>query len=131
QAYAEAAGSEDPFVAQLLGVLRSLATLVLFRLTLDKYRSSTTALPRPEVFIRALQDYRGRLALEIGKTWELSAVSVAALEEQSREISPLRMGTLGRAVYYGELGGSLATAAHHGAYPEEGGEAVLLQQGLT
>jgi hypothetical protein len=131
QAYAQATGSEDPFIAQLLGVLRALATLVLFRLTLDKYRTFAGLMPRPEVFIRALQQHRGRLAIEIGKTWELSGVSIAALEEQCSELSPVRMSALGRAVYYGELAGSIATAVHHLASSAEDGQAILLQQGLA
>jgi HD-like signal output (HDOD) protein len=130
QACAEASGKEDPFVAQLLGVLRSLATLVLFRLTLDKYRASPNVLPRPEVFIRVLQAHRPRLAVEIARTWQLSDVSVQALDEQLRELSPVHMSPLGRAVYYGELGGSLALAIHHSLYSEEGARAILVHQGL-
>ena len=131
QEYAEAAKGADPFVAQLLGVLRSLATLVLFRLTLDKYRTSPNVLPRPEVFIRVIQAHRPRLAVEICKTWQLSEMSIEALLEQQRELSPSRMSPLGRAVYYGELSGSLATAIHHSAYSDEGARAILLHQGLT
>lgn len=131
QCYAEATSNDDPFVAQLLGVLRSLATLVLFRLTLDKYKSLPNVLPRSEVFIRVLQAHRARLAVEIGKTWQLSSASIDALEEQRREISPLQMSELGRAVYYGELAASIAVATHHSLYSQEGGKAILVHQGMT
>ncbi len=131
QAYAEQDGSEDPFVAQLLGVLRSVATLVLFRLTLDKYQAFPNVAPRPEVFIRALQVHGPRLAVEIGKSWSLSEASIAALEEQFLEVSPPQMCPLGRAVYFGELAGSIATANHHATYPLEDGHAILRQQGLS
>lgn len=131
QAYAENEGSEDPFVAQLLGVLRSVATLVLFRLTLDKYQSFPNTTPRAEVFIRALQVHAPRLAVEIGKSWSLSEASIAALEEQALEVSPSQMCPLGRAIYFGELAGSIATANHHSAYSEDDGQAILQQQGLS
>jgi HD-like signal output (HDOD) protein len=131
QTYAEKTGDDDPFVAQLLAVLRSLATLVLFRMTLDKYRQSPNVLPRPEVFVRVMQKHRGRLAMEIAKTWQLSSPSLDALDEQAREISPSDMSPLGRAVYYGELAGWLAVANHHGMYSPEGVEAMLVEQGLT
>ena len=131
QAHAEATQGTDPFVAQLLGVLRSLATLVLFRLTLDKYHSCPNVLPRPEVFIRVIQAHRPRLAVEICKTWQLSDMSVEALLEQQREVSPSHMSPLGRALYYGELAGSLATATHYSMYSEDGARAILLHQGLS
>jgi HD-like signal output (HDOD) protein len=131
QTYAEETGGEDPFVAQLLAVLRELARLVLFRITLDKYRQSPNVLPRPEVFVRVMQKHRGRLAMDIAKTWQLSATSLDALHEQSREVSPSDMSALGRALYYGELAGWLAVANHHAMYSPEGVQALLLEQGLS
>src|SRR5262245_57737789 len=50
----------DPFAAQLLGLLRPLARIVLFRLTLDKYKEQPNILPRAEVFIRAMQTHGPR-----------------------------------------------------------------------
>ena len=129
--YAEMKGADDPFIAQLLGVLRSLASLVLFRMTLDKYREAPNALPRPEVFIRVLQQHRSALALEIAKTWQLSDASLAALDQQCRQLSPAHMSTLGQAVYYGELAGSLALAVHHDLHSAEGAHAMLIEQGLA
>jgi HDOD domain len=131
QAYAETTGADDPFVAQLLGMLRSLANLVLFRMTLDKYQQSPNVLPRAEVFVRVLQQHRGRLAMEIAGTWQLSKASLDALDEQRRETSPLDMSTLGRAVYYGELAGTLTVATHHDMYSLEGAQAMLIAQGLS
>jgi HD-like signal output (HDOD) protein len=130
QAYAEATFDKDPFVAQLLGVLRSLATLVLFRVTLDKYRTLPDLEPLPEVFIRVLRSHRARLAIEIARTWQLSDASIEALVEQQREISPTRMTQLGSALYYGELAGSLATLVHHGRHAADAAQDLLLQQGL-
>jgi hypothetical protein len=131
QRYAESTNAEDPFVAQLLGVVPSLASLVLFRMTLDKYRQCPNVLPRPEVFVRTLQRHRGQLALEIARTWYLSEISLHALEEQIRQISPSEMSLLGRALYYGELAGTLAVATHHGTYSPQGAKAMLIEQGLA
>ena len=131
QRYAEMSGADDPFVAQLLGLLRSLANLVLFRMTLDKYKRCPNVLPRPEVFVRIMEKHRNSLALEIAKTWQLSAASLAALEQQRSERSPTDMSALGRAVYYGELAGVLAVATHHSAYSPQGAQAMLIEQGLS
>jgi HD-like signal output (HDOD) protein len=131
QAYASTTGSDDPFVAQLLGIMRSLATLMLFRLTLEKYRESPNVLPRPEVFIRMLQTHQNAVAVQIAKTWQLSETSLHALDEQSTAVSPTQMSPLGRAVYYGELAASLTIATHYKVYSLEGAHAILLAQGLT
>lgn len=131
QTYAEKTGNDDPFVAQLLGVLRSLTTIVLFRMTLDKYQQSPNVLPRAEVFVRLIQKHRGKLAIDIAKTWQLSQSSIDALEEQREQVSPSQMSPLGRAVYYGELAGLLTVATHHATYSPEGAHAILTEQGLT
>lgn len=131
QTHAEKTAVDDPFIAQLLGVLRSLATLVLFRMTLDKYHSLPNAMPRAEVFIQVLRKHRGRLAIDIARTWQLSDASLNALEEQARELSPVAMTPLGRSIYYGELAGILGVATHHALYSAEGALAILVDQGLT
>jgi len=122
---------DDPFVAQLLGVLPSLANLVLFRMTLDKYRQCPNVLPRPEVFVRILNAHRTRLAFEIARTWQLSDASLDALEEQIAQRTPTEMSALGQAVYYGALAGTLSVATHHALYSQEGAQAILLAQGLS
>jgi HD-like signal output (HDOD) protein len=131
QAYAQATYDKDPFVAQLLGVLGSLSMLVLFRLTLDKYERYPNLSPRPEVFVHVFKRHRARLAADIARTWQLSQGSIDALEEQYRELSPARMTQLGRAVYYGDLAGAIAVAAHHALHPAENAAAILVGQGLT
>jgi hypothetical protein len=131
QRYAQRTNADDPFVAQLLGVLPSLASLVLFRMTLEKYRECPNVLPRPEVFVRVLQKHRTQLALEIARTWYLSELSLQALDEQIRELPPTQMSELGRALYYGELAGTLAVATRHETYSPEGAKAMLIEQGLA
>lgn len=120
----------DPFVAQLLGLLRMLANIVLFRLTMDKYRDQPNVLPRPEVFIKAIQTHRDRMAGLIAGTWELTDVSLRTLKEQEERVSPSRMSPLGRCIYFGELCGALATLTAHGLSAAEDAHAILQAQGL-
>lgn len=129
EAMARTQRDADPFVAQLLGVMGALASMVLFRLTLEKYSDYPSVLPRAEVFIRVIQANRAETALRIGESWELSAASLAALDEQRRRVSPAHMSALGRAVYFGELcGAAMLLRARH-TYSKEGAQALLLQQG--
>lgn len=120
----------DPFVAQLLGLLRMLANIVLFRLTMDKYREHPNVMPRPEVFIKAIQTHRDRMASLIAGTWEMTDVSMRTLKEQQERVSPSLMTPLGRCVYFGELCGALATLAAHGLSTEADAHAILQAQGL-
>ena len=55
ETHASVTRTADPFIAQLLGLLGSLARIVLFRLTVDMYREHPNVLPRAEVFIRSMQ----------------------------------------------------------------------------
>ena len=120
----------DPFVAQLLGLLRMLANIVLFRLTMDKYRDQPNVLPRSEVFIKAIQTHRDRMAGLIAGTWELTDVSLRTLKEQEQRVSPSLMSPLGRCIYFGELCGALATLAAHDLSTDEDAHALLKAQGL-
>ena len=120
----------DPFVAQLLGLLRMLANIVLFRLTMDKYRDQPNVLPRSEVFIKAIQTHRDRMAGLIAATWELTDASMRTLKEQEQRVSPSQMSSLGRCIYFGELCGALATLAAHDLSTDEDAQALLKAQGL-
>lgn len=131
ETYARQSRDADPFVTQLLGMLTMLANIVLFRLTMDKYREHPNVLPRAEVFIAAIQAHRARMASLIAVTWQLSDPSMVALQERERRVSPAQMSPVGRCVYYGELCGSLALLSAHDVYSKEGAQAILKQQGLT
>jgi HD-like signal output (HDOD) protein len=120
----------DPFVAQLLGLLRMLANIVLFRLTMDKYRDQPHVLPRSEVFIKAIQTHRDRMAGLIAATWELTDVSMRTLKEQEQRVAPSQMSPLGRCIYFGELCGALATLTAHDLSTDADAHALLKAQGL-
>ena len=120
----------DPFVAQLLGLLRMLANIVLFRLTMDKYSDSPNVPPRAEAFITAIQTHRDRMAGLIAGTWELTDTSMRTLQEQQDRVSPTKMSPLGRCIYYGELCGALALLASRDPGAVEDAPALLQTQGL-
>ena len=120
----------DPFVAQLLGLVGALARLVIFRLTLDRYRERPNALPRAEVFIRAMQAHAPDVARLIAMNWELSDASLVAIDEQVNRVSPASMSPLGRALYFGELAGALALLHKRNVHSSDGALAMLMGQGL-
>lgn len=130
ETHARQSGAADPFVTLLLSMLTQLANIVLFRVTMDKYREYPNVLPRAEVFIAAIRAHRARMATLIATTWELADPSMVALREREDRISPERMSAIGRCVYYAELGGSLALLAARKVYSQDGAQAILKQQGL-
>ena len=131
EACANASGEADPLAAQLLGLLAALARIVLFRLTMERYRERPNLLPRAEVFIEAMRTHAAPLAGLVAASWELSDASIGALEQQAHRTPPLDMSPLARAVYFGNLGGALAMLEARGAYSAEGAQAMLITQGLT
>jgi HD-like signal output (HDOD) protein len=130
EAYAKRTQSCDPLVAQLLGLLRPLAYIVLFKLALERYRETPDLEPRAEVFVRAMKRHSRRVAHLIATTWELPDPSLKALEEQRQQRSPSVMSSLGRAAYFGDLCGTLAVLAQHAHDSHESAQSVLIEQGL-
>ena len=128
--YAAFTRTSDPFIAQLLGLLGSLARIVLFRLTVDMYREHPNVLPRAEVFIRSMQLHAPDLACRIAQSWELSDLATTALREQADRVPPGQMRPLGRATYFGELAGMLTVLAARDEYSWDAAEALLTGQGL-
>jgi HD-like signal output (HDOD) protein len=127
---AKSDGGCDPFVAQLLGLLGALARIVIFRLTIERYRERPNILPRAEVFIRSMQKHGPGIARLVASTWELSDISLKALDEQQNRISPAHMSPLGAVVYFGELCGALALLNSRRLHSTDGAQALLLEQGL-
>jgi HD-like signal output (HDOD) protein len=129
--YASFERSVDPFVAQLLAVLEPLARIVIFRLTLDKYRESPNILPRPEVFIRAIQTHSEAVAVRIGAMWELSDDALEVLQQQAKHLAPNEMSQLGQSVYYSRLTAELLSLVLRNLCAEDIALDVLTHQGLA
>lgn len=126
---ARAGGDAEPIVAQLLGLLSLLANIVLFRLTMDKYREYPNLLPRAEVLIHAIRTHRACVASLIAQAWKLSDLSIAAFTEQQQQVSPAHMSSLGRCVYFAELCGAFAMLTARGSYSKNDAQSILVQQG--
>jgi hypothetical protein len=70
------------------------------------------------------------MASLIAATWQLSDPSMIALQERERCVSPTRMSSVGRCIYYGELCGAVALLSARDVYSKDGAQAILKQQGL-
>ena len=129
EVHARSINDAEPIVAQLLGLMGMLANIVLFRLTMDKYRDFPKLLPRAEVFIEAIRTQRACTASLIAQAWKLSDLSIAAFTEQQQKLSPTQMSSLGRAVYFGELTGALAMLTARNRYSKTQAQKILTEQG--
>lgn len=129
EACAKVNGDVEPIVARLLGLVSMLANIVLFRLTMDKYRDYPGVLMRAEVFIQAIRQHRACTASLIAQAWQLSNTSITAFTEQQQQLSPLQMSSLGRCVYFGDLCGNLALLSSRGTYSQNLALALLMGQG--
>jgi len=130
EAYARLTQAGDAFVAHLLGLLGGLGRIVLFRMTLDKYRNHNI-MPRAEVFIRVMMDHDQQVTRAIADTWEMSAAFLAAIDAQIEQTSPEQMTPLARTLYYANLCGALAILCQRDKYLQDDALALLTQQGLS
>ena len=122
--------SVDAFVAHLASMLESLGRIVLFRLTLDKYREHGTVTPQVQVFVRVMQDHSQRVAHAIASAWEMSPQFIEALEAQVAQVAPQRMSPLARTLYFANLCGTLATLHKHGLFAVDMARELLVAQGV-
>ena len=126
---ARTGGDAKPIVAQLLGLLSLLANIVLFRLTLDKYRDFPHLTPRAEVLIEAIRTQRACTASLIAQSWQLSDLSISAFTEQQQQLPPGQMSPLGRSIYFGDLCGALAMLTARGYQTKKQAQVILAGQG--
>ena len=105
----------DPFAAELLSLVWGLADVVLFQAVLDRYATVSKGKLRPHARVIAtlLESQSARVARRIGAGWELSAGSLAALEQQAD--APQTLAPLGRSLRFGRILGALAVLRIGGA----------------
>jgi|SRR5712671_4402084 len=120
----------DAFVAHLAGMLNGLGRIVLFRLTMDKYRDQANIMPKAEVFIRVMVDHSQHVAYAIAAAWEMSPPFLEALDAQIKQTPPEKMSPLARTLYYANLCGTLATLHCHDLSTAEHAKELLIAQGL-
>jgi hypothetical protein len=117
----------DPFAAELLSLICGLAEIVLFRAAMDYFAgSSRKAPPDPVVIASLLASQTAAFAWQIGAGWELSELTLAALEEQMVEADPTT--PLGRSLRFGRLAGALAVL-HSNSIVDEATLKVSLPDG--
>jgi len=126
---ARSIGDAEPIVAQLLGSLSMLANIVLFRLTMDRYRDFPTLTPRADVLVESIRKHRALVASLIAQAWKMSDLSIVAFTEQQQRMSPTHMSSLGRCVYFGDLTGALAMLTPRGYYSKTKALEDLTRQG--
>ncbi|HTE43038.1 MAG TPA: HDOD domain-containing protein [Steroidobacteraceae bacterium] len=120
----------DSFVANLLGLLGGLGRMVVFRLTLDKYKTQSNILPRAEVYIRAMQDHGQEVTRMVAAAWEMSPQFLSAIDEQISQVAPNRMTPLARTLYYANLTGALALLHRADQYSETDAKILLRAHGI-
>lgn len=123
-------GDADAAVAHLLGLVAALGRIVVFRLTLDTYRSQQTVAPRAEVLVQLLDAHADRAAQLVTSSWGLPEEFARAIAEQDTAAHALPRSGLGRLLAFGRLAGTLATLVHHGRQTEQGAKSILREAGL-
>ena len=123
EAHAMLVGNDDPFAAQLLGLLYGLGAIAIFRVVRDEFADHPDAAPSATLMTRLIDQHAAPVAARIASQWELSERIVAALGEQQ----PIALGEsrspLGQALYFGRVAATLAMLVDAArTTPEEGRE---------
>ncbi|MET0292567.1 MAG: HDOD domain-containing protein [Steroidobacteraceae bacterium] len=127
EAHAMLVGNDDPFAAQLIGLLDGLASIAIFRIARDEFTEHPDVGPSPRLLARLIDQYAGPTAARIAASWELSRRIVEALDEQSLAAGAAapRRSPLGQALYFGRVAGALALLIEAGSITPEEARAML------
>jgi HD-like signal output (HDOD) protein len=106
EAHAMVLESSDPFAAQLLALMMGLATIVIFRVTLDEYQSRQLA-AHPGVIATLIESQAAPVARQVAGSWELSERIDQALADQTAQ-QGAKISSLGRSLQFGRFLGALA-----------------------
>jgi hypothetical protein len=123
-------GNDDPFAAQLVGLLHGLGAIAIFRIARDEFADHPDATPSAALFTRLIEVYAAPTAALIASSWELSPRIVAALGEQggaARVDADQRSnrGTLGEALHFGRVTAALSLLVDAGRVTPEEARALL------
>ena len=108
----------DPFAAELLALVMGLASIVIFRVTLDEYQKHPELKPDATVVASLLDTQCGPVARHIGASWDLSARTLAGVDAQGPDATSL-VTPLARSVAFGRIVGALAVLRLNGRISEE------------
>jgi HD-like signal output (HDOD) protein len=122
----------DPFAAELLSLVWGLADVVLFRAVMERYAAAPSAgslRPDEGIIAALLESESAGVARRIGTGWELSAGSLAALEQQASEAEPA--APLGRSLRFGRIVGALAVLRINGVIDDATARASFPRSSLA
>jgi HD-like signal output (HDOD) protein len=117
EAHAQMLESSDPYAAQLLALMMGLATIVVFRVTLDEYASRDTP-PPASAMITLIDSQAAPVARQVAASWQLSERIDQALADQ-RALQGAKMSSLGRSLQFGRFMGALAVLHGHQAMDDD------------
>jgi HD-like signal output (HDOD) protein len=119
EAHAVIVGNDDPFAAQLLGLLHGLGTIVVFRVARDEFAEHPDAEPSALVISRLVETHAAPTAARIATAWELSDRVIAALEQQQEDVDPATVTPLAQALRFGRVAAALALLTEAGRLSQE------------
>ena len=114
----------DASAAELLSLVMGLASIVVFRVTVDQYARHPKLRPDAGLVSGLLETHSAAVARRIASSWELSESTIAGLDHQSTAHSKYPTA-LGRSIYYGRLVGALAVLRINRIIDDESAKASI------
>lgn len=114
----------DPATAELLSLVMGLASIVVFRVTVDQYAKFPKLRPDAGIVSTLLDTHSATVGRKIAASWELSEATIAGLDGQSTTTSKYPTA-LGRSIYFGRLVGALALLRLNHVIDEESARASI------
>ncbi|RYG88087.1 HDOD domain-containing protein [bacterium] len=108
EAHAALTVDDDPFVAQLVGLLHGLGAICVFRMARDEFAAHPQAKPSARLISRLVESQAGPTAARIAESWELSGRVVETLAAERDGSNGLDSGSLGRSLHFGRVTAALA-----------------------
>ena len=106
EAHAMMLENSDPFAAQLLALMMGMATIVIFRVTLDEYQSRHVP-AHSSVMTTLIESQAAPVARQVAGSWQLSERIDQALADQTAT-QGAKISSLGRSLQFGRFLGALA-----------------------
>jgi HD-like signal output (HDOD) protein len=127
EVFAFAVEGADPFAAQLLALVRGLASIVVYRIASDQYAARGVKLDA-SALASLLDEHAPVVARRIAGTWELSDRLLDALDEQLRG-NTRPVSDLGRSLRFGVVAGALSVLVTEGEIDDDTARASLVAAG--
>ncbi len=116
----------EPFISQLVGLLYGLAAIVVFRIARDQFAAQPHLVPTPGSIARILETWVAPTAGRIAASWELPERIQYALESQTLAAELQLENSLGRALKFGRVAGSVIVLCRIGRLTESEAKAIVV-----